>query len=142
MLLELTKEELAALKAARALGQRLNLAEQARQLAAGIQRDILATVDQCQAQLAAGAHPAVVADYARRQGRAMAAVVDKINASNVAAVAEAVAVLGYTPDQVAILHRYLAAGVARLGQSAADGSTVADDLAEVGNAFTRPVQLW
>lgn len=141
-IMELNDQEKADLAAAREVGQRLNLAEQTRQLAMSVQRDLLATADRCAAMLSSGEHPAVAAKYAREQGTALVALLGKIHAGNLAAVTNAVALYGYTPAQIDVLYRYMMAGCVRLRDSAKDGSAIAADVVEIANSFTRPTLLW
>lgn len=140
---ELTEQEQADLAAGVTLGATINLAEQARQLAMSVQRDLLTTVNQCQAMLTAGSQPAVVADLAIKQGAALVALLGKITDEKLSAVQAALlARFGYTPAQSAVIRKVLTAGCQRLQSTAVDGSTIAADVADLLSSFTQPPTLW
>jgi hypothetical protein len=142
-IITLTDQEQADLVSATTLGAMLNLADQARQLAAQVQRGILTAAQQAQQKLAAGGQPAVVADYCIRQGQGLLSQVGKITDANFPTIQAALQqVLGYSPAQSAVVRKALVAGCQRLQATAVDGSTVAQDVAAILANFTQPPLLW
>lgn len=143
VIIVLTPQEQADLLSATQLGATLNLADQARQLAASIQRDLLATATQCQQMLTSNSQPAVVADLAINQGAALLTLLGKFTDANFPTVQAAMqAVYQYSPAQSAVVRKVLTAGCQRLQATAADGSTITQDVADLLANFTQPPALW
>lgn len=140
-IIELTPAEAAALQSGYQRGAAIQFAAECKELASKVQRDVIGVASHCQAELAAGKHPAIAADYARGQTYLAADIARFDNKMPLVAQCAA-AVYGYTAEETDVIYRVLRAGVERLLGTAADGSTIAADVAAVLEQFVPPPSVW
>lgn len=122
-------------------GQR-KLAEECRGIVEKVWRDAFATATHCQLILAAGKHPAIAADYALSQ-TGLATDVARFSTEALPAIrAACLAIHGTTNAQLNVILKVLNAAALRLTATAADGSTIAVDAADVLAMLACPPTIW
>lgn len=126
--MSIDEAQLALINSAKDKANKHNLATQSVLLWSSLQRDILATARDIQGILADGRQPAVAADYCKRQGAALAALLQRFNSNQDKANPALLSVFGITAEEVAAsvgLLQSIITALASADDQGADASALA-----------------